>query len=124
VKRLLGVLALAASAALAVLVLTRDPSEPLAVGAVIACAAVALAGLAGVVAVRLEEHAAALARPRRRRPAVARAVRRALEVGALVAALGLLRAIDGLTVITGGFVAAGLALAEVALSARREARSG
>jgi hypothetical protein len=51
-------------------------------------------------------------------------VRRGIEVGALLAALGLLRAIDGLSLITGGFVVAGFVLAEFVLTARPTARSG
>jgi hypothetical protein len=51
-------------------------------------------------------------------------VRRGVEVGALVAALGLLRAVDGLSLITGGFVVAGFVLAELILTARPAARSG
>jgi len=42
----------------------------------------------------------------------------------VVAALALLRAVDGLTMITGGFVVAGFALAELVLAARPRARSG
>ena len=44
--------------------------------------------------------------------------------GPLVAALGLLRAVDGLSFITGGFVVAGFVLAELVLTARPNARSG
>jgi hypothetical protein len=39
-------------------------------------------------------------------------------VGVVVAALGLLRAMDGLTIVTGGFVVAGLVLAELVLEVR------
>jgi hypothetical protein len=105
-------------------VLTRDPTEPLAVAAVVAGSAVALACLVAFLGVAVEERDAALARPRRRRPRRVVAVRRGAEIGALVAALGLLRAVDGLTLITGGFVVAGFVMAELVLSARREARSG
>ena len=78
-----------------------------------------------LIGVAVEERDATLARPRARRPRRFRAVRRGLEIGALLAALGLLRAIDGLTVITGGFVVAGFALAELVLSASSTtARSG
>jgi hypothetical protein len=46
-------------------------------------------------------------------------------VGVLIAALGLLRAVDGLTVVTGGFVVAGFVLAELVLSVSSTAvRSG
>jgi hypothetical protein len=50
-----------------------------------------------------------------------------VEVGALVAALGLLRAVDGLSLITGGFVVAGFVLAELVLTrgaSSTTARSG
>jgi heme O synthase-like polyprenyltransferase len=114
----------AAIAALALLLLTRDPSEPLAVAAVVGGAAVALACAVALVGVAVEERDAALARPRRRHPRRVRAVRRGIEVGALVAALGLLRAVDGLTLITGGFVVAGFVLAELVLTTRPAARSG
>jgi hypothetical protein len=39
-------------------------------------------------------------------------------------ALGLLRAVDGLSIITGGFVIVGFVLAELVLTARPAARSG
>jgi hypothetical protein len=42
----------------------------------------------------------------------------------MVAALALLRAVDGLTLVTGGFVVIGFALAELVLSARPALRSG
>jgi len=115
----------AALAAVIFLILTRDPTEPLAVAAVVVGSAVALATAVALVGVAVEERDAALARPRRRRPFRARAVRRGVEVGALVAALGLLRAVDGLSLITGGFVVAGFVLAELVLSASSTAaRSG
>jgi hypothetical protein len=116
---------LAAIAAVIFVVLTRDPTEPLAVAAVLGGASIAVACAVALVGVAVEERDAALARPRPRRPRRIRAVRRGLEIGALVAVLGLLRAIDGLTVITGGFVVAGFALAELVLSASSTtARSG
>jgi hypothetical protein len=106
------------------IVLTRDPSEPLAVAAVIGASGVAAACTVAFLGVAVEERDAALAHPRRRRPRRAAAVRRGAEIGALVASLGLLRAVDGLTLITGGFVVAGFLLAELVLSARPAARSG
>jgi len=107
------------------LILTRDPTDPVAVTAVIGGSAVALACAVALVGVAVDERDAALARPRPRRPDRARAVRRGLELGALVAALGLLRAVDGLSLITGGFVVAGFVLAELVLSASSTAaRSG
>jgi hypothetical protein len=104
--------------------LTRDPTEPLAVAAVITTSAIAIACAVGLVGVAVDERDAALARPRRRRPQTARAVRRGIEAGALVLALGLLRAVDGLSIITGGFVIAGFVLAELVLTARPAPRSG
>lgn len=106
------------------LVLTRDPTEPLAVVAVVGASAVAIACAVALVGVAVEEREAALARPRRRRPDRVRAIRRGIEVGALLAVLGLLRIVDGLSLITGGFVVAGFVLAELVLSARPTARSG
>jgi hypothetical protein len=117
--------AVAALAAVIYLILTHDPTEPLAVAAVVGGAAVALACAVALVGVAVEERDSAFARPRRRRPDRARAVRRGAEIGALVAALGLLRAVDGLSLITGGFVVAGFVLAELVLSASSTAaRSG
>lgn len=104
--------------------LTREPGEPLAVAAVVGGSAVAIGCGVGLLGVAVEERDAALARPRSRRPEIARAVRRGIEVGGLVAALGLLRAVDGLSLITGGFVVAGFVLAELVLTARPAAHSG
>ena len=104
--------------------LTRDPSEPLAVAGVVAAAAIASACAVALVGVAVEERDAAIARPRRRDPRRIAAVRRGVEVGVLVAALGLLRAVDGLSLITGGFVVAGFVLAELVLTARPTPRSG
>jgi heme O synthase-like polyprenyltransferase len=117
-------LAFAAILAVIFVVFTRDPTEPLAVAGVIGGSAVAIACSVALVGVAVEERDAGLARPRRRRPRRLVAVRRGAEIGALVAALGLLRAVDGLTVITGGFVALGFVLAELVLSARPAPRSG
>ena len=106
-------------------VLTRDPTEPFAVAAVLGGASIAIACAVALLGVAVEERDAAVARPRPRPPHRSRAVRRGFEVGALVAVLGLLRAIDGLSVITGGFVVAGFALAEIVWSASSTtARSG
>jgi heme O synthase-like polyprenyltransferase len=104
--------------------LTRDPTEPLAVAAVVGGSAIGIACAVALIGVAVEERDAALARPRRRRPERAPAVRRGVEVGALLAALGLLRAVDGLSMITGGFVVAGFVLAELVLTARPAPRSG
>jgi hypothetical protein len=117
--------ALAGIGGVVFVVMSRDPTEPLAVAAVIAGSAVAVACVVALVGVAVEERDAARAQPRRRRAQRARAVRRGIEIGALIAALGLLRAVDGLTLITGGFVVAGFVLAELVLSASSTAaRSG
>jgi hypothetical protein len=108
----------------AFVVLTRDPSDVLAVGALIAGASVFVGSATALASLILEERWAVQARPRGRELRRRRALRRGLSVGALVAALALLRAVDGLTVLTGGFVVAGFALAELVLSARPAVRSG
>ena len=54
----------------------------------------------------------------RRRRAAAPALRRGIEVTAIVGLLLLLRVVDGLTVITGGFIILGFLVAEFILSAR------
>lgn len=59
-----------------------------------------------------------LGEPRRSRRAAAPALRRGMEVTAIVGLLLLLRVVDGLTVITGGFIVLGFMVAEVILSAR------
>jgi hypothetical protein len=59
-----------------------------------------------------------LGQPRRARRAIAPALRRGIEVTAVVGLLLLLRVVDGLTVLTGGFIVLGVVVAEVILSAR------
>jgi hypothetical protein len=54
----------------------------------------------------------------RRRRAAAPALRRGIEVTAIVGLLLLLRVVDGLTLITGGFIVLAFLVAEVILSAR------
>lgn len=98
---------IAAGAMLAV-----DPDLPLAVGLVIAAAAVCSGAIAAALLLSLP------APERRRRHAVAPALRRGIEVTAMVGLLLLLRVVDGLTVITGGFIVLGFLVAEVILSAR------
>ena len=117
-------LALASLAVVAVVVLTRDPSEALAVGALIAGSSVFVASATALVSLALEERWAVRVRSRGQGPRRRRALRRGLSVGALVAALALLRAVDGLTILTGGFVVAGFAVAELVLNARPTVRSG
>ena len=103
--------------------LTRDPTEPVAVTAVVGSVAVALAASTALVGVALEQRTSAAAR-RRRSVRLGPPVRRGFEIGAVVLVLGLLRAIDGLSLVTGGFVLAGFVLAELVLSARPASHSG
>lgn len=109
------------------MVVTRDPADGLAVAGVIVGSSIAIACAVALIGVAVEERDAALARPRPRRARRSPPIRRGFEIGALVGALGLLRAIDGLTLITGGFVVAGFVLAELVLmrgASSTAARSG
>jgi hypothetical protein len=94
-------------------ILFIDPDAPLAVGLVIA--AVAICSGASVAALLLSLPAGD---GRRGRRAVAPVLRRGIEVTAAVGLLLLLRVVDGLTLITGGFIVLGFIVAEVILSAR------
>ncbi|HEV8655965.1 MAG TPA: hypothetical protein VGR85_10690 [Candidatus Limnocylindria bacterium] len=98
--------------------LLYEPDAPFAVALVI----VALSVCAGAVASALMLSVAGRWRSRRR-GAVAPALRRGIEVTAIVGLLLLLRVVDGLTVITGGFIVLGFLVAEVILSARPRAAS-
>lgn len=59
-----------------------------------------------------------LGEPRRSRRAAAPALRRGIEVTAVVGLMLLLRVVDGLTLLTGGFIFLGFVVAEIILSAR------
>lgn len=98
--------------------LASDPDVPLAVGIVIAAVAVC----AGAVAAGLLLSLSTAGRRRRQRM-VAPALRRGIEVTAIVGLLLLLRVVDGLTVITGGFIVLGFLVAEFILSTRPRASS-
>ena len=108
----LGVLACLAIAA--AVVLARDPDEPSAVAVLI----LTLGAAAGGVATLLQLRAGAGPRRRgaQRRPAMA--IRRGAGIGAIVALLLWLRAVDGLSLITAAFVVATFVVAEALLSAR------
>jgi hypothetical protein len=93
--------------------LAMDPDSPFVVGLVIAAVAVCAGALTALMLLSVP----AAERSRRRRT-VAPALRRGIEVTLVVSLLLLLRVVDGLTVITGGFIALGFLLAEVILSAR------
>jgi hypothetical protein len=90
-----------------------DPDVPLAVGLVIAAVAVSAGAIVAALLLSLPA-----ADRRRRERTVAPALRRGIEVTAIVGLLLLLRVVDGLTVITGGFIVLGFLVAEVILSAR------
>ena len=115
----LGLVTVIALGAVVLTALTHDPTDPLAVLIVIGGAAVAIGAATAIGALRLEERrSAALGRRRILRAQRLRALRRGAEVGAVVAAFASLRAVDGLTLITGGFVVSGFALAEIVLAIR------
>ncbi|TME69266.1 MAG: hypothetical protein E6I48_15970 [Chloroflexi bacterium] len=97
---------------------TIDPDVPLAVGFVIAAVAVCSGALAAALLLSVPE----AGRGRQKR-AVAPALRRGAELTAIIALLLLLRVVDGLTPITGGFIVLGFFVAEVILSARPTAPS-
>jgi len=94
-------------------ILLIDPEVPLAVGLVIAAVAVGSGAISALLLL-----SAPAAEGRRRQRASAPALRRGIEVTAVVGLLLLLRVVDGLTVITGGFVVLGFLVAELILSAR------
>jgi hypothetical protein len=90
-----------------------DPEVPLAVGLVIAAVAVCCGALSALLLLGVP-----MAEGRRRQRAPAPALRRGIEVTAIVGLLLLLRVVDGLTLITGGFIVAGFLVAELIVSAR------
>jgi uncharacterized membrane protein YidH (DUF202 family) len=109
-----GLLVLASLLVVLAIVLSRDPEEPWALGLVIVALGVATA--AGALA--WQQRAPRGARRRTPRPRPADALRRAVETGAIVSALLWLRAVDGLSPLTGIFVVAAFVAAELVLSAR------
>ncbi len=113
-------LEIAATAGLGIAVLTvalRDPDQPFAIAVLIGAAATAVgAASARMLLTRAREGRTARARHER-----ARALRRGAGLGAIAGILLALRAIDGFTPLTAGFVLSAFALAEVALTARTPA---
>src|SRR5204863_43751 len=109
-KPLLALGASAGMAAVIFVLLTRDPTDSMAVVAVLGGASLAIGCAVALVGVAVDERDAALARPRRRNPRRIPAMRRGFEIGSLVAALGLLRAVDGLNLMGTAAVGAFLAL--------------
>ena len=96
-----------------------DPDVPLAVGFVIGAVAVCSGALSAALLLSVP----APGRGRRQKRSAAPALRRGIEVTTIVALLLLLRVVDGLTVITGGFIVLGFFVAEVIVSTRPTASS-
>ena len=119
-KTLLAAGALAGLLLVAAVVATRDPVDAQSIGAVILGAAMAIGCGAARAGLWLAEQGRAR---RTRRAERADALRRGVGLGALIAALAVLRAVDGLTVVTGGLVVGGFLIAEIVMT-RPIARSG
>ncbi len=117
-SRLLVVLAAASATGVIAIALTIDPEQPLAVAAMVLAAAVLIGAVAGLVLLAGASDARG-----RRRSGTATAMRRALEAGAIAGLLLVLRVIDGLTLITGGFVIGAFLAAELILSTRPDRAS-
>ncbi len=112
--RLLAAVAAASATAVVAIATTTDPDQPLVVAGMIAGLALFAGALAGVAQLAGTTDR----RGRATRSAGGRVLRRAAEIGAVVGLLLVLRVIDALTVITGGFVVASFVAAEIVLSAR------
>jgi hypothetical protein len=98
--------------AVGAIVATQEPSGP-SVAAVIAGASVVAASVASLTLLRY----AAVGRSARARASRVRALRRGVELGAVVGLIATLRVIDGLTPLTALFVVLSFAIAEYVLSA-------
>lgn len=108
----LTLLAFASLLVAAVIVLTQDPEQAWAVAVLIVSLGVTAGALA--IAVQLRSGRGA----RRRAPARTIAVRRGVEIAAVVALLLWLRAIDGLSLLTAAFVVGAFFVAEAIVSAQ------
>lgn len=105
-------LAILSVGAIVAVVLTQEPT-PAGVVAVIAAASVAISALAALVLLRY----AAAGRSIRARISRFAALRRGIELGAIIGLIATLRVIDGLTPLTALFVVLSFAIAEYVLSA-------
>ncbi len=94
------------------MVLTQEPEGPVVLAAIVAIGFVA-ASLASLVLLRW----AAVGRSARARSSRLRAVRRGVELGAIVALIAALQALGGLTPLTALFVILSFAIAEYVLTA-------
>jgi hypothetical protein len=108
----LALVAIASALIAAGSIVAVDPDVPFAIGVVIAAVAVCAGAIAAALMLSIPLGV------RRRQRQAAPALRRGIEVTAIVGLLLLLRVVDGLTVITGGFIVAGVLVAEAILSAR------
>lgn len=106
----MGVTAVAVAVVVA---LTSEPEEAWAVAAVIVALGVAAGAFATLVQLRAPRSGRGRARTTR-----GQALRRGLEIGAVVVLILWLRAVDGLSVITAAFVVATFLVTEAVLSAR------
>lgn len=104
-------LAVLSLGAIAAIVVTQEPT-PAGVVGVIAAASVAAASIGALLLLRY----APVGRSVRARVARFAAVRRGIELGAIVGLIGTLRVIDGLTPLTALFVVLSFAIAEYVLS--------
>jgi len=110
----LGLLVLLCLLIAAAVVGALDPEQPLAVAALVLTLGVAVGALVAMFLMRVRRRAGRRVAGMRRGVAL----RRAAEIGAVVALLLWLRVVDGLSIITGAFVIAAFVAAELILSAR------
>lgn len=113
-RRALEIAAIAGLAIATLTIVLRDPDQPFAVAALVAAVALGVGAASARVLLALAKGG----RSARARHEQARAVRRGVGLGAIAGILLALRAIDGFTPLTAGFVLLAFALAEVALTAR------
>lgn len=116
-RRALEVASLAGLAVATLTVSLVDPDQPFAIWLLAGAVAVAV----GALSARALLAVARAGRSARARIERTQALRRGAAVGAIAGILLALRAIDGFTPLTAGFVILAFALAEVALSARTPA---
>ncbi len=101
-----------AVATLVLIVLTQEPQGPVVIAAIVAIA-VAAASVASLVMLRW----ATAGRGARARSSRVRAVRRGVELGAILGLIAALQVVGGLTPLTVLFVVLSFAIAEYVLSA-------
>lgn len=115
--RILLAVGAAGAVAFALTVYMRDPEEPFAVATAVASLAIAAGAMGAAAALWLA--AGRTTRGRRTRGGSRRgALRRGAELGGAVGLLALLRAMDGLTPVTGAFIVLAFVIAEAVVSAR------